>query len=144
MRHTEYLLIVVAEECGEIVLDSLDGKDLSLESADLLGAIELLEEQPDFQTLIVPFESICPEEYKTVLLEFQYHIFKSLRFGLNDKNPVLLKNNIENLSIYILKLKEFIYSLYIENIESLKEKKKEKILKFMNYSMLSGILHEER
>lgn len=141
MTKLEHLLLIVAEECGELMTE-LSSVNFMLENADLVGAIELLKEQEDFDYICLE-GSYGPskEEYEISLNKLQYFIFKALRFGLDDEHPETGIPNIFEISFQMFCLEKYVESLRIDNLEELKEKKKEKILKFLEYSKEKGRLN---
>ncbi len=144
MTKEQHLLIVISEECGEIVSDYLEKKDITYESADLLASIELFENN-NFSInrifLEKEIKEINIDEFINYLLKIQYFISKSLRFGIEDYHPETKIMNIVELKFYFESIKEFIKNLNINDIEKLKFKKKVKIIKFMFYSIKKGLVN---
>lgn len=143
MTKEQHLLIVVSEECGEIIGDYLDNKDITYESADLLASIELFENN-NFSIHRIYIEKeikkISLEEFIKNLNKLQYFISKSLRFGLEDAHPETKIMNLLEIKYLFEEIKMYINKLDINKIEELKLKKKVKILKFMFYSIEKGLI----
>lgn len=139
MTKVEHLLVVIAEECGEIISDFLNQKDITYESADLLGAIQLFEE---YQPLSRVKNTLVNDInlYINDLSKLQYFICKSLRFGLDDFHPETEVQNIVEIEMIIENIKVYINNLNIENIEELILNKKAKVYKFMNYAIDKGLV----
>lgn len=144
MTKNENLLIIISEECGEIIGDYLEQKDISYEAADLLASIELFENN-NFSInrifLEKEIKEINIDEFINYLLKIQYFISKSLRFGIEDYHPETKIMNIVELKFYFESIKVFIKKLNINDIEKLKLKKKVKIIKFMFYSIKKGLVN---
>ena len=149
MNKTEYMLTVLAEECGEIILEDLNEnskiEDFNQEMIDLVSIYEMLEER---KILNIPYKIDLKtinsrRELSLAINRLQHLIFKSLRFGLNHNHPktnVLNKTEIENqLDLIIYNFPNFV-KLDQMIIEEKKAEKKAKVIRFFKLSKEQGRL----
>lgn len=144
MNKTENLLLVAAEEILELYKDYFEGKNLILELTDLLAMFELLKEK---QLIFELDHRICvfkEREFIQDLFELQYLLFKSLRFGLSDINPLDPKKNTNKEKISTLASEiECQINFYLQDyskseISKLKSLKKAKVHNMLLESINKG------
>jgi hypothetical protein len=144
MKIYENLLITLSEECTEVLetmINPSSVEDFNLEINDLIAVSELLEQYKVFNILPLINLELTSNQLQIELLKLQYFISKSLRFGLKDNHPDTGINN----ETEILKVLQIIKSASIESLNTDRiEKKKTKVLKYLNYSISINIVEENK
>lgn len=139
MNICEHILIITAEEAGEILKEFLVPKHIELEMFDLMVDHNLIKKLD---------HKVCYTSEKEFLInlhELQHILFKTLRFGLEDINPTYKQNNFSLLSEFSSKVECYI-NYYLTNfgqlnIKESKKNKKEKVMSFLELSSKKGCLH---
>jgi hypothetical protein len=145
----EHLLAILIEEAGEIMTDILTDQNFEYECTDFIAVTEILEDHSILEKNIVDFtidKNKCnSHELVLTLLKLQYFITKSLRFGLFEhhhetkiKNIVEIESLISKSITIIKNLDEIDFEMV--NNTHLKERKKKKVMAFMNFSRINGSL----
>jgi len=138
MNLNEHLLIVLSEECTEIIELIVDGGNVKDEVNDLMGCYELSIEEKMFPK-ITDYNNKIISNYEIMkhLLKVQYFISKSLRFGLNECYPGSHTRNYDeiltNLTPVFSRFKSILDPELIEN-------KKSKIKHFIGFSIQNECL----
>ncbi len=139
MNELQYLLVVLSEECTEVMQDIINKKNFNDELNDLISVAEM------YAYNRYGYCDLAPEEIKVLsvenlnkeLLNLQYYISKSLRFGLDDHHPITKEINSVEINKSIITIRNSLAHNY--NKEKI-EAKKIKVRTFMVYSMESGNL----
>lgn len=162
MCEFDYLLTVLAEECGEVqdaIHNSLPLSDLIIELRDVIATVDLINQNGK---LGVQLPCTFDWSNKTFIKDdtifkcankMQYYIFKGFRFGFDDIRPGYDKNNAEELQNltgrYIQAIQVFSNSFSSTNSPfSILEvfdaegilAKQEKIKAWMQHSINKGLL----
>ena len=93
MNICEHILIITAEEAGEILKEFLSPKHIELEMCDLLAMFDLMVDHNLIKKLDHKVCYTSEKEFLINLHELQHILFKTLRFGLEDINPTYKQNN---------------------------------------------------
>jgi hypothetical protein len=163
MNKSDHLLMILSEECTEVMETLIDGnfsQELEIEDRDIIATMSLINQN---NILPVPLsfmidggrtyfkdelESVENDIHKS-LLKIQYYISKSLRFGVDDTKPNSKNTNAEELAKESQFLSYHIQTLFKKhneiNYENLFDKeaisiKQNKVLKYMDYSISRGTL----
>jgi len=149
MNIEEHLLVVLSEECTEILTEIIENitsqykttenkinkanenQTIKYEMNDLFAVAELLQEYGTIQFCKKETKIVNLYDTQLLLLKLQYYISKSLRFGINEAYPdtnVSNKEEIENCLFYIFDTYSEIYE------KDLIQAKKNKVRKFMDYA----------
>ncbi len=145
MKLCEHILIIAAEEINEIFKEFLEPKHIELEMCDLLAMFDLMVEHNLIRKLDHKVCYTAEKEFKHNLHELQHIIFKTLRFGLSDINPMHNENNYTLLTEYTSKVECYI-NYYLTNygqlnVKEAKKNKKEKVMDFLEISSKKGCLN---
>lgn len=145
MNICEHILIITAEEAGEILKEFLVPKHIELEMCDLLAMFDLMVDHNLIKKLDHKVCYTSEKEFLINLHELQHILFKTLRFGLEDINPTYKQNNFSLLSEFSSKVECYI-NYYLTNfgqlnIKESKKNKKEKVMLFLELSAKKGCLH---
>lgn len=145
MNICEHILIITAEEIGEILKEFLSPKHIELEMCDLLAMFDLMVEHNIIKKLDHKVCYTSEKEFLLNLHEFQHILFKTLRFGLEDINPTFQRDNFSLLSEFASKVECYI-NYYLTNfgqlnVKEAKKNKKEKVILFLELSSKKGCLH---
>lgn len=141
MNLKEYLMVIVMEECGEIVLDYIEKKEYVFELVDLLAVLEMVESNSILcnieQVIKIPTE----EELIKHVLDLQKLFSKSLRFGFdstyaNISNKELIESITPSIRAYV----DTLFKEKQEILRSLIEVKKDKVNKYLKESIKVGTI----
>lgn len=141
MNTIDHLLVVISEECTEILSDYFEGKDISFEVIDLYASIDLFRETSGYE--YKNGQKITSlDEFLKKLLKIQYFVSKSLRFGLEDNYKGTREfNNIDELMPLFYEITQYIKNANFDSFGDKVILKKERILRFLEYAKEKGIVY---
>lgn len=135
MNVKNYMLLVLAEECEEVLEDYLLEKDFVYESIDVIAIYEILKEKFPKYKNIDRAEIIDDKEFALTVNRLQHVVIKSLRFGLSSRHPVTFIENRRMIAELGEKIIKYILMNYISNLDEYEEKKiakKKKVWRYYN------------
>jgi len=137
------LLIILNEESSEVLKDILFDNCFMQESYELLAVFSMLE------TIIKPlspepfYSGSTLKRFNLDILNLQYFISKSLRFGILDSAPGSDKTNLEEIQLVMDRISFFIFERFgRETYLEVSSAKIEKVDKFLIYSRENGSLSD--
>lgn len=131
MNWKEHLTGIAMEECAEVALEIIKKNSPQQELNDLLAVFEMLQEVESFE--ITPIKT--QESILINVLNLQYYLSKSLRFGFDDSHHETGIPNKKEIEKIISEL----IMIFPEDKEQ-KQRKKEKVLLFSEYSKKKNCL----
>lgn len=135
MTVKNYMLLVLAEECEEVMEDYLLERDFVYESIDVISIYEILKVKfPEYKNLDKT-EIKDDKEFILSINRFQHLAIKSLRFGLSSRHPVSNMENRRAINELGEKIIAYIMINYISDLddfETKKEAKKKKVWRYYN------------
>jgi hypothetical protein len=146
MYFEEHLLVILSEECIELLADIESKNDLKTELNDIVSTIYIIKKNTNINNekikkINVKNKSInYKETIHTLIFNLHYIISKNLRFGYGDSfnSPY---TNIELLNFHINKLLHFILLSYEDVLEDeLIENKKNKVFHFVEVARKKGTI----